>query len=83
MNTTLIPSNRKTLMLRNIEEMLVSNGVICKCQRNTFRKTIAYDFLSLIELYIDDIENDSNENMETQYINDSLAERFHQNNFAH
>jgi len=72
-----IPSNLNTLFLRNLETILISEGVICSCSLNKFRKNIAPFLLELLDSYNRDIEEMTCDGLISQYIGDSLALRKH------
>ena len=76
-NTSNIPFNLNTLFLRNLETILISEGVICSCSLNKFRKNIAPFLLGLLDLYNCDREELTCEGLISQYIDDSLALRKH------
>ena len=66
-----IPSNRKTYFLRNLEKILLNNNVLCKCQTKEFRKS-CHEVLELVSVYLEDTKNQTNEQMSKWYEFDSL-----------
>ena len=72
----LIPSNRKTLFLRNLERILTNHEVMCECQIQTFRNNTCNEIIYLIDNYLSDMKNENNELMMNQYKFDSLWTRF-------
>jgi hypothetical protein len=72
----LIPSNRKTLFLRNLENVLTNHQIMCDCQVKTFRNNTCNEILYLLEDYITDEKNQTNELMTSKYKLDSMWIRF-------
>jgi 16S rRNA G527 N7-methylase RsmG len=72
----MIPSNRKTLFLRNLEKVLTNHEVMCECRIEQFRNNTCYEILYLLENYLSDVENQTNELMMSQYKLDSFWTRF-------
>ena len=70
-----VPSNRKTLFLRNLESEMLSNNWMNKKDIPNFRKNLASNILELLEGYSFDCEYDSDENMRSCYINDCVKHR--------
>lgn len=73
MKTDKIQNNLNTLFLRNIETVLISEGVIPLYYKNLFRKNVAPHLLDLIKRYVDDIQNDDSQRLKSQYIDDCIA----------
>jgi hypothetical protein len=71
----IIPSNRKTLFLRNLESELLCNEWMNKKDIPNFRKYLALNILELLEGYSFDCEYDSDENMRSRYIDSCLDYR--------
>ena len=71
-----IPSNRKTLFLRNLEMILTNHEIMCECKTKEFRRDTSLFILDLIEEYVSDIEKDTNHLMMGRYSNDSFFMRF-------
>ena len=70
-----IPFNRNTLFLRNLEKILLNNNVLCKCQTKQFRKS-CHEVLELVSVYLEDTKNQTNEQMSKWYEFDSLFSRY-------
>jgi hypothetical protein len=71
-----IPSNRKTLFLRNLEMILTNHEIMCECKTKEFRRDTSLFILDLIKEYVSDVEKDTNFLMTLRYGNDSLFIRF-------
>ena len=71
-----VPQNVKTLMLRNIESLLVIEGLIREDDIPSIRKFLFPKFLDLLNDYVGDINNSTNKKMYTTYIKDCVRERF-------
>ena len=71
-----VPSNRKTLFLRNLETILTNHEVMCECQTKTFRDNTCFEILHLLESFISDEKNESNKLMMNEFKNQSLITRF-------
>jgi hypothetical protein len=72
----MIPSNRKTLFLRNLEKILQNHQVMCECQTKTFRDNTCHEILYLLEDYVNDETNQTNNLMKRKYEIDSMSTRF-------
>ena len=71
-----VPSNPKTLFLRNLESVLTNQKVMCECQTKSFRENLGYEILHLLDSFVSDTNNESNELMMIEYKNQSLIKRF-------
>lgn len=71
-----IPSNRKTLFLRNLEKILQNHQIMCECQTKTFRDITCHEILYLLEDYVIDDKNQTNNLMKRKYEFDSMSTRF-------
>lgn len=83
MKTDKIQNNLNTLFLRNIETVLISEGVIPLYYNNLIRKNVAPHLLDLIKRYLDDIQNDDSQRLKSQYIDDCIAFRKYYENTSH
>jgi hypothetical protein len=64
--------NHETLLLRNIEGILINNGIICEECLPSFREDTSDFLLNLINAYIEDKNKKSMTRMQGYYINDSI-----------
>jgi len=72
----IVPSNSKTLFLRNLEDVLLSHEMIFDSKIREFRNHPCIQILSLVDDYLSDVNNNTNELMMNQYISDCLVDRF-------
>ncbi|BDW12060.1 hypothetical protein PSHI8_21440 [Polynucleobacter sp. SHI8] len=75
----IIPSNNKTLFLRNLEVILVSHQIINKSMMKDFRNGTCYEILDLLTEFLLDDDNKNNYCQKNHYINDSLFSRYRKN----
>ena len=71
-----VPSNRKTLFLRNLETILINQNIMSESKTKDFRKDSSNWILSLINDYFLDEQERTNQLMKKRFIEDSLFERF-------
>lgn len=67
--------DHETLLLRNIEGILINNGILCECCVTKFREETSEFFMNLVNAYIEDKEKGSTTRMQGYYINDSIFYR--------
>ncbi len=70
-----IPSNKKTLFLRNLEFKLLNYDFISGEDFNKFRKYFAYEVINLLDKYEFSLEDATHLGLENQYIGDSILMR--------
>jgi hypothetical protein len=70
-----VPININTLFLRNLETILISRGMMCSCDLDKFRKVISVEILDLLASYSCDYDNQTCDNLISQYMDDSNAVR--------
>jgi hypothetical protein len=70
-----LPTNNKTLFLRNLEAVLICSELLYADERKAFRSVIAPLILNLLEKYEYSIEDDSHQGLVNQYISDSISMR--------
>ncbi len=75
-NYQFIPLNRKTLFLRNIEQYLIFNGVLETSNLKKFRQRSCGHILDMLNLYMIDEKNNSNEYLMRTYTDHSYKVRF-------
>lgn len=71
-----IPLNRKTLFLRNIEQYLIFNGLLDSSSLKKFRQRGCGHLLDMLNLYMIDEKNNSNEYLMRTYTDHSYTLRF-------
>jgi hypothetical protein len=70
-----IPSNKKTLFLRNLEYKLLSYDFLSSQDLNEYRKYFAYEVINLLDKYEFSLEDVTHRGLENQYIGDSISIR--------
>jgi len=68
-----VPTNGKTLYIRNLELILLRNNILQESDINKFRKKVVVEILSLTQNLIDDLLNESISNMYSMYVGDSVT----------
>jgi len=71
-----VPSNRKTLFLRNLEMILINQNIMSESKTKDFRKDSSNWILSLVNDYFLDEQESTNQLMINRYRDDSLFDRF-------
>jgi hypothetical protein len=71
----IVPTNRKTLFLRNIEMYMITNGVLEEKNIKKFRGKTSEEILGMLYLYINDEKNNSSEYLSRTYEYDSYVLR--------
>ncbi len=72
----IVPTNRNTLFLRNIEQYLIFNGVLETSNLKKFRQQSCNHILDMLDLYMIDEKNNSNELLMRTYTDHSYKVRF-------
>ncbi len=72
----IVPTNRKTLFLRNIEFLLLNRNLINEEDMKDFRNDICDEILKIVSSYEFDVKNDSNYYMNDIYQQHSSYLRF-------
>jgi hypothetical protein len=70
-----IPSNKKTLFLRNLEFKLLNYDFLSDGDLHFFRKRVAYEIINLLEKYQFSLEDETHHGLENQFIGDSISMR--------
>ena len=68
-----IPTNGKTLYIRNLELILLRNHILNESDINKFRKEVIVEIINLTKNVIDDVLNDTTSNMYLMYVGDSVT----------
>ena len=69
----IVPSNRKTIFLRNLETTLVNHQILNESKTKYFRNNSCREILDLMENYLEDEKNDSNEQTLNRYRFDCMV----------
>jgi len=72
----IIPLNRNTLFLRNIENILINHRILDETKRKYFRDNTCREILVLIKTYQVDEKNKSNEQTLNRYQFDCMVLRW-------
>jgi hypothetical protein len=70
-----VPTNRKTLFLRNLEIILNWKGILDPDDIELFRLHSCPSILELVKMYVEDFQDDSIENMSERYKYDAMLIR--------
>ena len=70
-----IPSNKKTLFLRNFEFKLLNHDLLSGEDLNYFRKYFAYEVMNLLDKYQFSLDDENHNGLENQFIGDSISMR--------
>ena len=71
----IVPVNRKTLFLRNIEMYMIKDGILENKDLRKFRNKTCNDILCMLNLFIEDQKNNSIEYLSRTYQYDSYVIR--------